>query len=207
MTLSLVWTKCIGSLVMMIALLSILFIIPLDFPSGIMLFAAVVLLAVLSIKKVLVSSFRTLQERQKYATFVAFFDLSVFVSQIITAYAVVYKAFGLLDGDQAVRQPLDFLYFSIVTWTTLGYGDFRPTPSSRMVAASEALFGYFFMGLYLSIIFHVISRQSTQGPSYPPTQPQSPRLESVPPIGVGDPTRQNCQAGSGVGSGFIQVSG
>jgi len=56
MTLSLVWTKCIGSLVMMIALLSILFIIPLDFPSGIMLFAAVVL-AVLSIKKVLVSSF------------------------------------------------------------------------------------------------------------------------------------------------------
>jgi hypothetical protein len=57
----------------------------------------------------------------------------------------------------AVTSFRDFLYFSIVTWTTVGYGDIKPSPDSRMFAASEALLGYLTMGLYLYLIFYSIA--------------------------------------------------
>lgn len=46
---------------------------------------------------------------------------------------------------------LDGLYFSITTFTTLGYGDWYPNPSSwiRIVSVFEALFGAFMMALLI----------------------------------------------------------
>ena len=44
----------------------------------------------------------------------------------------------------------DSLYFSVVTITTLGYGDFSPISSSgRFIAALEALLGVILMGVFL----------------------------------------------------------
>lgn len=43
----------------------------------------------------------------------------------------------------------DSLYFSIVTFTTLGYGDMRPIGGMRVFAASEALIGAFLMALFV----------------------------------------------------------
>jgi hypothetical protein len=83
--------------------------------------------------------------------------LAICAAGLISIYATAYKEFGLIDGDTSVRNAKDFLYFSIVTWTTLGYGDIKPTIGSRLFAASEALFGYIFMGLYLAFIFKVIT--------------------------------------------------
>ena len=39
------------------------------------------------------------------------------------------------------------LYFSIVTFTTLGYGDMQPLPSMRLYAGAEAIMGYIYLGL------------------------------------------------------------
>jgi len=86
--------------------------------------------------------------------------LSLFIAVVILEYAVMYKNFGLVDGAKPVSDPFDFVYFSAVTWTTLGYGDIRPNPTSRPVAASEALFGYLFMGLYIATIHQLIVLQS-----------------------------------------------
>ncbi|REG51025.1 ion channel [Paraburkholderia sp. BL6669N2] len=44
------------------------------------------------------------------------------------------------------------LYFSIVTFTTTGYGDYHPTKELRLVAAAEALAGYIFFGLFVAVI-------------------------------------------------------
>lgn len=49
----------------------------------------------------------------------------------------------------------DALYFSVVTWTTLGYGDFKPLPDYRLFAALEALLGYVYMGLIVGILASV----------------------------------------------------
>jgi hypothetical protein len=51
------------------------------------------------------------------------------------------------------------LYYSVVTFTTLGYGDFSPIPGvSRFVSASEALFGLILTSLFLGTFIKKYSR-------------------------------------------------
>jgi hypothetical protein len=61
------------------------------------------------------------------------------------------------------------LDFSIVTWTTLGYGDVRPSANARMLAASEAVLGYMFLGVYigmLSALFRQIFGNGVARPTF-----------------------------------------
>ncbi|EPS8363860.1 ion channel [Vibrio cholerae] len=71
----------------------------------------------------------------------------------ILIFANVYKVYGFLDLNGLVtKDPADALYFSIVTWTTLGYGDFQPLESMRLIAAIEALIGYLYSALFLGFV-------------------------------------------------------
>jgi hypothetical protein len=70
----------------------------------------------------------------------------------VTTYAGIYEFYGIIDtadNKTPTHNSVDCLYFSIVTWTTLGYGDFRPTPVLRLFAASEAVAGYVDMGIFI----------------------------------------------------------
>lgn len=62
----------------------------------------------------------------------------------IIAFASIFRYFGIVQASNLTvhHDPLDCLYFSVVTWSTLGYGDFYPAQPARMVAAAEALIGY-----------------------------------------------------------------
>lgn len=54
------------------------------------------------------------------------------------------------DGVTLLRVVWDALYFSVVTFTTLGYGDFSPNDGvSRVIANIESLGGLFLTSLYL----------------------------------------------------------
>ena len=57
-----------------------------------------------------------------------------------------YVSLGFLSPSGPVRGLGEALYFSTVTFTTLGYGDFQPSTLSRPVAALQALFGYIYLG-------------------------------------------------------------
>jgi hypothetical protein len=71
----------------------------------------------------------------------------------ILEYAIVYRNWGLVGSDNIIiRDATDCLYFSITTWTTVGYGDFVPSEKVRLWAASEALIGYFSMIIVISVI-------------------------------------------------------
>ena len=49
----------------------------------------------------------------------------------------------------------DSLYFSLVTITTLGYGDISPSGGlGKLLAGSEAVFGILILGLYLNSLSH-----------------------------------------------------
>ncbi|WP_082111389.1 ion channel [Grimontia sp. AD028] len=52
----------------------------------------------------------------------------------------------------------DCLYYSVVTFTTLGYGDFIPIGMSRLVAASEAFTGSFTIALFVVVFVKKMTR-------------------------------------------------
>lgn len=64
---------------------------------------------------------------------------------VIFTYSIVFAHLNALS-ESGFRSAL---YFSLVTFTTLGYGDIIPNPQFRLVAASEAVFGLLLVGLFL----------------------------------------------------------
>jgi len=50
------------------------------------------------------------------------------------------------------------LYYSVVTFTTLGYGDFIPIGFSRVIAALEAFIGSFTMALFVVVFVKKMTR-------------------------------------------------
>jgi hypothetical protein len=91
-----------------------------------------------------------------------FIVLSIgFVGVFIIGFAIIYVHFGLLYTDNSITQnSRDCLYFSIITITTVGYGDFRPTPDVRLFAGLEALTGVVFFSLFISTLIHITNTQN-----------------------------------------------
>jgi hypothetical protein len=81
--------------------------------------------------------------------------------RIIFSSFLVIVLFSLLYGvlDTAIYADFpryamtagDYLYYSIITFTTLGYGDFIPKAAflPRLIAASESFIGAFMIGLFI----------------------------------------------------------
>lgn len=83
------------------------------------------------------------------------------VPVLIGYFALVYKSFGIIDTstNETIKPDwIDSLYFSVVTWTTLGYGDFKPIHDLKMWVIAEALMGYIFMGLLLAKLVYLSQR-------------------------------------------------
>jgi len=80
---------------------------------------------------------------------------------LINAFAAVYHLVGVrlfdpLPYSTGLAWPLSFgraLYFSIITFTTLGYGDIKPTPGwGSALTATEAILGGIMMALTVLVI-------------------------------------------------------
>jgi hypothetical protein len=84
--------------------------------------------------------------------------LNVILTSLVAMlfYAWIYNWLGVLP-EKGFRTAL---YFSIVTFTTLGYGDLAPKPAYRLWAGSEALVGIVLSGLFL---FTLARRASGRG--------------------------------------------
>jgi voltage-gated potassium channel Kch len=64
--------------------------------------------------------------------------------------AVRSGSFALTNPD-AIDQTGEFIYFSLVTITTLGYGDITPTaPLARSLASLEAVIGQFYVAIIVA---------------------------------------------------------
>ena len=71
---------------------------------------------------------------------------------VIFAFANAYQIYGgvVVNGVAAIGFA-DHLYFSVVTFTTLGYGDFLPTGTTRFIATFEALLGYAYFAVVIGL--------------------------------------------------------
>ena len=93
-----------------------------------------------------------------------------FIAGAVLVFAVFNAGFGLLYwiGDQPISNVarndyLDYLYFSIETLSTAGYGDMHPqTHYGHFIAAVELFTGIFSMSLMTGMIFFRFSRPSAR---------------------------------------------
>jgi hypothetical protein len=72
---------------------------------------------------------------------------------IVLVFAVIYWKNGLIiSGEYQKVLFTDALYFSVTTWTTLGYGDFSPPQDLRLITSIQALLGYIAMGMLVALL-------------------------------------------------------
>jgi len=88
----------------------------------------------------------------------------------LAGMAVLYLAIGLVEGDRPVVFDAaagwganlvaygKCLYFSIITYTTVGYGDITPVDVAKPLAALEALSGNFMMALFVVVFVRKLAR-------------------------------------------------
>lgn len=81
-------------------------------------------------------------------------------------FGVVYSfdkafAWGLIDYSSSAESPISPFYYSVVTYTTLGFGDITPKNwLGEVVVVAEVVMGYTTLGLLLSILANRVARQS-----------------------------------------------
>lgn len=97
--------------------------------------------------------------RQLHRTRVLVLILGLLTTHVFEIW-IFAIGFGLLDGvadfgaithvesvpDPVASTWLDYVYFSFITYTTVGYGDLVPRGPIRFIAASEALTGWVLLG-------------------------------------------------------------
>lgn len=93
--------------------------------------------------------------------------LALNLAILILTFAWIHSEIGLMDLSGPAPRPTHDLgaaiYFSIVTSTTLGYGDFIPLGPGRPVAAIQAVTGYLILGILVSSGFQIIAPHTSPG--------------------------------------------
>ncbi len=99
-------------------------------------------------------------------------------------YAYLYPVIGVLSNEPFFLQTpapaaIDYLYFSYVTLTTVGYGDFTAaTSAGRMFAVSEALVGQLYLVSAVALLVGNIGRTIVRG-----TATQGIEMDARPGVG------------------------
>jgi len=91
-------------------------------------------------------------EDGKFVRGLLWYMLSVIV--LVFSFAAIFFETGLFDNNgNCIHELGTSIYFSLVTWTTLGYGDLHPEGSARFWAALAAFLGYIHMAVLAGLIF------------------------------------------------------
>ncbi|MCI4646288.1 MAG: ion channel, partial [Hyphomonadaceae bacterium] len=85
-------------------------------------------------------------------------SLAVCAGLFVFTCAAIYRGHTATDSE-TVFSVQEAIYFSIVTWTTLGYGDYKPPPDLQIMAAVQAVFGYLYLGLLVGAVGGLFSRK------------------------------------------------
>ena len=101
----------------------------------------------------------TPRRRFLWLTFVLFgaHVAEIWIFGLAMALLAEHPLAGSLEG-LASLQFLDFVYFSAITYTTLGYGDLVPTGPMRFLTGSEALLGFMLITWSASLTFLEMQR-------------------------------------------------
>ena len=90
----------------------------------------------------------------------AFFAHTLEVWLFAAAYYLLntYLALGSFHGLATAAHFYDFLYFSVVVYTSLGFGDILPQDHIRLIAGVEALTGLLMIGWSASFTYLMMEK-------------------------------------------------
>lgn len=92
--------------------------------------------------------------------------VSAYATVLAMIYGLIYLAdmtfgWGVMDYSNSAQTWFTPFYYSVVTYTTLGYGDVTANSLlGEMLVISEVIVGYFTLGLLLAILANTIARRS-----------------------------------------------
>ncbi len=86
------------------------------------------------------------------------------IAMNILAFAVLFRNIGIHDGTTCIKPSVavDAIYFSAVTFSTLGDGDFKPCAFGRLFAASEAIVGNLHLGMIVGAAFFLVQKAAEE---------------------------------------------
>jgi voltage-gated potassium channel len=102
---------------------------------------------------------------------------------IAQLFATLFGLTALIAGQPFFVQTshpstIDYIYFSFVTITTVGYGDFTSAlPVGKMMAMTEAVFGQLYLITVVSLVVQNLGarRQQQRQPEQPPAAADAPQ--------------------------------
>lgn len=92
--------------------------------------------------------------------------VSAYAAVIAMIYGLIYLAdmtfaWGIMDYSNSAQTWFTPFYYSVVTYTTLGYGDVTAKSlTGEILVITEVILGYFTLGLLLAILANTIARRS-----------------------------------------------
>jgi voltage-gated potassium channel Kch len=120
------------------------------------------------------------RRRTTFSMLLSLAQLVCVVSSIISlviAFSVLYRIYGIRDtaiADAVSNFPnFTSLYFSVITFTTTGYGDVVPSSvASRLLAMTESVMGYSILTLSISAVLRIFERRPRNDtPQEPASRP------------------------------------
>ncbi|MEP2597289.1 MAG: ion channel, partial [Lentilitoribacter sp.] len=82
-----------------------------------------------------------------------FSDALISILLSIVSFAVGYRYWGIVPPEGEIVARFDYYYFSAVTFSTLGFGDFRPSADARFLASFQAILGNLHLGIIVGAAF------------------------------------------------------
>lgn len=78
---------------------------------------------------------------------------------LVAGFAGLYRKTGIVISGEDWLPPeaFDYVYFAIITITSLGYGDVAPTPESRPIVVANVCVGLVVNALFVSVLFRAVS--------------------------------------------------
>jgi hypothetical protein len=98
---------------------------------------------------------------------------------IAQLFATLFSLTALIAGQPFFVQTshpsaIDYIYFSFVTITTVGYGDFTSAlPVGKMMAMTEAVFGQLYLITVVSLVVQNLGARRQQHPQQPEQRPDA----------------------------------
>ena len=99
--------------------------------------------------------------REPVYVWIAYVAWSVFICSILSVFAIEYDLLPHTPEPSTThgRPLVDYLYYEIITFTTVGYGDIIPsTPQGKLLAICTALLGATHGVTFVAIVLQALTQ-------------------------------------------------